>query len=225
MRGARPFRDRRDAGRRLGEALAGLRAQNPVVVGLPRGGVIVAYEVARALGAPLDIALVRKLGAPRQPEFAIGAVGEDGDVLLDSQLADQCGLDEAGVDALVARERGELARRSRRFRGDEAPLPVTGRIVVLVDDGIATGATASAAALALRRRGAKRIVLAVPVGPHDVRERFADVADEIVCLESPVELVAVGQAYADFSQTSDDEVVALLRDAPPGGAPGEEPAC
>jgi len=207
----RPFRDRCHAGRALGDALAHLRGSDPLVVGLPRGGVVVAHEVARALGAPLDTVVVRKLGAPFQQELAIGAIGEDDVTLVDQRLAELCGLDEAGLEAIVARERGELARRSRRFRGDAAPLPVAGRTVVLVDDGIATGATARAAALVLRRRGAARIVLAVPVGPHDVRERFADAVDEVVCLESPEGLNAVGEAYGDFAQTSDDEVVELLR--------------
>lgn len=154
--------------------------------------------------------MVRKLGAPFQPELAIGAIGEDGVVLVDRRLAELCELDDAGLEALVARERVELERRSRRFRGDAAPLPVAGRTVVLVDDGIATGATARAAALVLRRRGAQRIVLAIPVAPHDVRERFAGAVDEIVCLESPEGLNAVGEAYGDFAQTSDEEVVELL---------------
>jgi putative phosphoribosyl transferase len=208
----RCFTDRRDAGRRLGAALAHLRGTDLLVVGLPRGGVVVAYEVARVLDAPLDVVVVRKLGAPFQPELAIGAIGEDGVVLVDAQMAARCGLDDAGIDALVARELAELERRSRRFRGDAEPLAVAGRSVVLVDDGIATGATAQAAARVLRQRGTARISLAVPVGPRDVHARFAAVVDEVVCLECPVLFGAVGEAYDDFTQTSDAEVVELLRD-------------
>ncbi|MDP9258391.1 MAG: dienelactone hydrolase family protein [Actinomycetota bacterium] len=205
-----PFRDRHHAGHLLGDALVHLRPEHPLVVGLPRGGVVVAYEVAEAFSAPLDVVVVRKLGAPFQPQFAIGAIGEDGVVLVDRDLAELCGLDGAGLDAFVAREHAELVRRSRLFRGVAAPLPVVGRTVVLVDDGIATGSTAHAAARILRNRGAARIVLAVPVGPPDVRDRFAGVVDEVVCRESPSDFSAVGQAYGDFEQTSDEEVVELL---------------
>jgi putative phosphoribosyl transferase len=205
------FGDRRDAGRRLAAVLAHLAREDSLVVGLPRGGVVVAYEVARALHLPLDTVVVRKLGAPFQPELAIGAIGEDGVVLVDAHMAELCGLDEAGVASLVTRERAELDRRSRRFRGDAAPLTVAGRTVLLVDDGIATGATAHAAARVLRHRGATRIVLAVPVAPPDVRARFADAVDDVVCLETPANFGAVGQAYADFGQTSDEEVLELLR--------------
>jgi putative phosphoribosyl transferase len=207
---SRPSSDRHDAGRRLGAALAHLRGEEPLVVGLPRGGVVVAYEVARALSAPLDTVVVRKLGAPSQPELAVGAVGEGGVVLVDERLAARCELDGDRLEALVARERAELVRRSLCIRGEAAPLPVAGRTVVLVDDGIATGATAHAAALVLRQRGAARIVLAVPVGPRDVRARFADAVDDVVCLERPETFDAVGQAYDDFAQTTDEEVVDLL---------------
>ncbi len=219
--GSRAFRDRHDAGRRLAAALAHLGREDPVVVGLPRGGVVVAYEVAQALGAPLDAVVVRKLGAPFQPELAIGAIGEDGVLIVDHDLAELCGLDEAGLDELVSRERRELERRSRRFRGDAAPLPVAGRTVLLVDDGIATGATARAAARVLRHRGAARIVLAVPVAPPDVRARFAGAVDQVICLETPANFGAVGQVYADFGQTSDEEVVELLQRASAAPAAGD----
>jgi putative phosphoribosyl transferase len=212
--GAAPFLDRRDAGRKLGQALARLRRERPLVVGLPRGGVVVAHEVALALGAPLDVVVVRKLGVPFQPELAFGAIGEGDVVLIDERRARECELDDAAVNAVVARERAELARRSRLFRGDGAPAPVAGRTVVLVDDGIATGATAHVAARVLRRRGAARIVLAVPFAPPDVRHRFASDVDEVVCLESSAAFHAVSQAYAGFEQTSDQEVVELLRRAP-----------
>jgi putative phosphoribosyl transferase len=208
-----PFSDRHDAGKQLAGALVHLRAERPLVVGLPRGGVVVAYEVAVALAAPLDVVIARKLGAPARPELAIGAIGEDGVVLVDERTAAACGLDRAGVEAIVWRERAALAQRARRFRGAGAAEAVAGRTVVLVDDGIATGSTAQAAARVLRRRGASRIVLAVPVGPPDVRARFAGVVDDVVCLESPAQFQAVSQAYSSFAQTSDEEVVELLQRA------------
>jgi putative phosphoribosyl transferase len=207
------FTDRRDAGRALAHALGGLCSESPLVIGLPRGGVVVAAEVARALSAPLDVVIARKLGAPSQAELAVGAIGEDGVVLIDRTITDALGLDRARMEELVSDARAELTRRARRFRGTDAPASVAGRTVILVDDGIATGSTAQAAARVLRHRGAARIVLAVPVGPPDVRARFAGVVDDIVCLESPAPFRAVSQVYANFPQTSDDEVVALLAGA------------
>jgi putative phosphoribosyl transferase len=216
------FRDRRAAGRELAAALGLLRAERPIVVGLPRGGVVLAYEIALALGAPLDVVIVRKLGAPSQPEYALGAVGEDDVVLVNERAAESHGLRGPRLDAIVERERGELERRSRLFRGDRPPLPVTDRTVVLVDDGIATGSTARAAAHVLRERGAARIVLAVAVGPPDVHELLAGDVDEVVCLRSPRDFYAVGQAYEDFAQTTDDEVEELLRLA--AGRDGDGPS-
>jgi putative phosphoribosyl transferase len=207
------FRDRQHAGRELADALAAVGREQPVVIGLPRGGVVVAYEVAVALDAPLDVAVVRKLGAPLQPEYAIGAIGEDDAVLLNERALVRLGLRTADVDAIVTRERVELERRVRRYRGARAAVPIPGRTVVLVDDGVATGSTAGVAIAVLRHRGASRIVLAVPVGPPDVRRRFAGVADEVVCLETPEAFSAVGAAYQQFGQTSDAEVERLLRSA------------
>ena len=225
------FRDRHHAGRELAGALAHLRGERPLVVGLPRGGVVVAYEVALALDAPLDVVVVRKLGSPFQPEYAVGAIGEDGVVLVDDRAVDALELRGAPLDAIVARERVELDRRARLFRGHGTPTPVEGRTVVLVDDGIATGSTARAATQVLRHRGATRIVLAIPVGPPDVRDRFAGDADEVVCLETPYNFFAVGQAYEHFDQTSDEEVEALLKaaeqrdpDDPPPPRATERPA-
>jgi putative phosphoribosyl transferase len=207
------FHDRHDAGKKLGAALADVRGERPIVVGLPRGGVVVAYEVALSLDAPLDVVIVRKLGAPFRPEYAIGAIGEDGVVVVDDAVVDAYGLRGAALDRIVEQERAELDRRSQRFRAGVAPMPVAGRTVLLVDDGVATGSTARAAAHVLRRRGAARIVLAVPVGPPDVGDRFAVDVDEVVCLQQPRDLFAVGQAYDEFGQTSDEEVEALLRAA------------
>jgi putative phosphoribosyl transferase len=218
------FRDRHHAGRELADALAGLRAEQPLVVGLPRGGVVVAYEVALALAAPLDVVVVRKLGAPFQPEYAVGAIGEEGVVLVNEEAIDAFGLRGRPLDAIVARERAELERRSRRFRAGAAPRPVAGRTVLLVDDGIATGSTARAAARVLRQRGAARIVLAVPVGPPDIGDRFAADVDAVVCLERPDDFFAVGQAYDEFAQTSDEEVEELLHAAAARGAADPAPA-
>ena len=211
------FRDRRDAGRRLAERLDHLKAEQPVVLGLPRGGVPVAYEVAAALGAPLDVVLVRKLGAPLQPEYGIGAVGEEGILLVNRSAVRALGVEEVQLAAIVERERAELERRRYSYRCDREPVSVAGRTVVLVDDGIATGSTAVAAARVLRRRGAAKVVLAVPVGPPGAAERLA--GDELVCLESPPGFFSVGVNYASFEQTSDAEVQHLL-----ARAAGAEPA-
>jgi putative phosphoribosyl transferase len=217
------FTDRRHAGRELAAAVAHLAAERPVVLGLPRGGVVVAAEVARALEAPLDVVIVRKLGAPSQPEYAIGAIGEDGIVLVDDQVVDALRLRRHLPD-LIEREQRELERRTARYRQGRPPADVRGRTVVLVDDGIATGSTARVAAEVLRLRGARRIVLAVPVGPADVAERFDATVDEIVCLTTPRGFRAVGAVYDSFEATSDEEVEELLRlpagpDAPPAPAP------
>jgi putative phosphoribosyl transferase len=212
------FRDRQDAGRRLAERLAPLRDHDPVVVGLPRGGVPVAFEVATALGVPLDVVVVRKLGVPVQPELAMGAIGEEGVLVLNSELVGALGLARDEVEAVVAREEAELGRRVRLFRGERPPVPVRGRTVILVDDGIATGSTALAAARVLRERGARRVVLAVPVGPPDAARRFRSAVDDFVCLEAPEWFFAVGGCYKRFGQTTDEEVRDLLERAHAGAA-------
>lgn len=219
------FADRRDAGRRLAERLQHLRAEQPVVVALPRGGVPVAYEVARRLGAPLDVIVVRKLGAPMQPELGVGAIGEDGVLLVNRAAVAALGIAEDQLQAIVQRERAELERRLRRYRGERPAVPVAGRAVILVDDGVATGGTARAGARVLRARGAHRIVLAVPVGPADLRDRLGDDIDELVQLEAPPDFLAVGQVYDAFDQTSDDEVRTLLggSEAPPTPAADDNP--
>jgi putative phosphoribosyl transferase len=206
------FRDRHDAGRQLAVALERFRADRPVVVGLPRGGVPVAAEVARALDAPLDVLIVRKVGAPSQPEFAIGAMGE-GVVKLDQALIRRLGISFDDVHAVVARERLELDRRIRVYRAVRDPVDVTGRTVIVVDDGLATGLTARAAIEVLRRRRPSRVVFAAPVCAPDSAQRLADVADEVACLRQPGDFRAVGLWYRDFSPTSDAEVVALLEEA------------
>ena len=209
------FRDRADAGRRLADEVAArlgdLEDDDPVIEALPRGGVPVGFEVARRLGAPLDVILVRKLGLPYQPELAMGAIGE-GDVrVLDADLLARAGVSADELAVVDARERAELQRRGERYRGGLPHEPMAGRVVVIVDDGLATGSTAKAACEVARAAGAARVVLAVPVAPPDWQQRLGGTADEYVCVATPEPFHAVGQAYDDFSATSDREVVSLLR--------------
>lgn len=221
---AAPFLDRRDAGRRLSSHLERFRDQHPVIVAIARGGVPVAAEVARTLGAPLEVTVVRKVGAPQNPEFGIGAVAEDGVRVVNQADAKSLGVSEAELDGLIARAEGELSERVHRFRGGRPRLDLTGRTAILVDDGLATGRSARAALLSLRRRGAAHVVLAVPVAaPSSLQALRAD-ADDIVCVEAPEDMWAVGLWYADFDPTTDEEVLALLGEhatelpVPPAGA-------
>ncbi|SEM86943.1 phosphoribosyltransferase [Nonomuraea pusilla] len=208
------FADRHDAGVRLAERLAGLITdENVVVLGLPRGGVPVAFEVARTLGAPLDVIVVRKLGVPFQPELGFGAVGEGGVRVINSDVVRMAHLTHAEMDVVEERERVEVERRARRFRDDHRPIDLVGRTVILVDDGIATGGTAQAACQVARARGAGRVILAVPVGAQDTVERMRADADEVVCLQTPADMLAIGFWYEDFAQTSDEQVVTLLQRA------------
>ncbi|GHF34508.1 hypothetical protein GCM10018790_10280 [Kitasatospora xanthocidica] len=208
-----PFADRTDAGRRLAALLGHLGGPDTVVVALPRGGVPVAAEVAQALDAPLDICVIRKLGVPYQPELGMGAIGEDGVRVLNEQVIRLASVSDAQLAGVERRERTELERRARRYRGDRPPADVRGRTVVVVDDGIATGSTARAACRIVRERGAARVVLAVPVAPPDWTDRLAEVADELVCVDTPSPFFAIGEFYADFSQTGDEEVLRLLAEA------------
>jgi putative phosphoribosyl transferase len=213
------FADRAEAGRRLAEHLLKLRAAagDVVVVGLPRGGVPVAAEVADALGAPLDVLVVRKLGVPFQPELGMGAIGEGGVRVVNEAVVRSARTTPDELAEVEARERAELERRVRRYRGDRRPLPLGGRTVVVVDDGVATGSTARAACLIARRHGAAHVVLAVPVAPREWAEGLHDVADALVCLDNPSPFFGIGQFYDDFGQTTDEEVAACLRRA--GTAP------
>jgi putative phosphoribosyl transferase len=204
------FRDRIDAGTQLGARLAHLRDGDPIVVGLPRGGVPVAAQVARELRAPLDVILIRKLGVPFQPELAMGAIGEDDVRVLNTEIIRMAGVDDRELAEVEARERAELHRRDRAYRRGRPRTPLRGRTVVVVDDGIATGATARAACHVARAEGAARVVLAVPVAPSDWTRRLAGAADEYVAVITPDDFSGVGQFYVDFSQTSDDEVRACL---------------
>jgi putative phosphoribosyl transferase len=204
------FLDRSDAGRRLGERLEKFRGQDVVVLGLPRGGVPVAAEVARALAAPLDVVVVRKLGVPFQPELAMGAVGEGGVLVVNERVVALSGATPDELAQIEQRERTELDDRVRRFRGDRPRISLAGRTAVLVDDGIATGSTARAACDVARALGATRVVLAVPVAARDTLRQLAADVDELICLEAPRDFAAVGQFYADFRATRDEEVVELL---------------
>ena len=204
------LRDRRDAGRRLAERLASLRDERPVLLALPRGGVPVAHEVARALGAPLDVLVVRKLGAPVQPELGIGAIGEGGVRVISSDIVAATHTTNEQLLAVEARERAELDRRARVYRGARPMLPIDGRTVVIVDDGIATGGTARAAIAVARAHGAARVIVATPVAPPDTVALLALEADDVIALATPAGFSAIGQWYDDFSQVSDDEVVELL---------------
>ena len=207
------FRDRKDAGQQLADLLQPLRGPDVVVLGLPRGGVPVAAEVARALSAPLDVIVVRKVGVPGQPELAMGAVGEGGVRVVDERVARLAHVSPEEFARAGEREREELERRVQRFRGDRPPVPLTGRVAVLVDDGIATGSTARAACSVARAMGAARVVFAAPVCARESARRLAPEVDQLVYLQSPGHFSAVGQFYDDFRATPDDEVMELLQRA------------
>jgi predicted phosphoribosyltransferase len=202
------FSDRREAGRKLGEAL-GARP-GALILGIPRGGVIVARQTADVTGGELDVIVTRKLGAPVNPELGIGAVAPDGTTVLDERLVRALGVSEQYLAKEVARQVDEIHRRLDIYRRDRPPLQPSGRECVVVDDGIATGGTAEVALLSLRKQGASKVVLAVPVAPVESLARIEPHADEVVCLETPSPFAAVGQWYARFDQVSDDEVLEAL---------------
>src|SRR6266700_4349153 len=197
------FADRDDAGRRLAARLGHLRGELVVVLGLPRGGVPVAFQVAQALGAPLDVIVVRKLGVPLQPELGMGAVGEDGVRVINPTVALAAGVSEDDLAAAQVREQAAVEARAARYRARRPREPLDGRVAVVVDDGIATGSTARAACQIARAQGAARVVLAVPVAPPSACTALAADADEVICLETPGHFLAIGEWYQDFSQTSD----------------------
>ncbi|HEU4736749.1 MAG TPA: phosphoribosyltransferase family protein [Solirubrobacterales bacterium] len=225
MTGRQPgrFSSRRDAGRQLAAALLPLAAERPVVIGLPRGGVPVAEEVAVALGAVLEVLAVRKIGAPGNPEYGIGAIAEDGTRVLDRGAVAALEIDDDTMAAIVARESAELSRRVEAYRGGRAAIALRGRTAIVVDDGVATGVTDTAALRAARRREPRRLVLAVPVCAPDSAARLRAEADELVCLIEPEPLYGVGQWYEDFAQVADAGVLAALARAGPG-APGKAAA-
>lgn len=206
----RRFADRVDAGRALAGRLDAYRGTGVIVAAIPRGGVPVAAEIAAALDAPLDVVLVRKLGVPGHPELAFGAIGESGARVRNDRVVSAARLGEAAMEAVERTERTELERRAARYRGDAPLLELAGRTVIVVDDGVATGATARAACQVVAARGAGRVVLATPVIARGAVGAFDDVADEVVAVLTPRDFRAVGQFYVDFDQTGDDEVVATL---------------
>jgi putative phosphoribosyl transferase len=212
------YRDRSDAGRVLAEALAN-PAGSPVILGLPRGGVVVGAAVARRLGLELDVVVVRKIGVPAQPELAMGALGEGGVLVVHDEVLRRARVSPEAFEAARRAEAAELDRRVGAYRVHRARVPLDGRSVIVVDDGVATGSTARAACLVARAAGADHVTLAVPVGPPALAERFADVADAVVCPATPASLFAIGEAYEDFAPTSDEEVIGLLARSgidPPG---------
>jgi putative phosphoribosyl transferase len=209
------FRNRAEAGALLAiEVSQRLRPVLPdriVVLGLPRGGVPVAAAVATALGAPLDVIVVRKLGVPVQPELAMGAIGENGIRVLNAEVLAVTGVRESELMEVERRERAELERRAALYRGGQAPIDLSAKVAVIVDDGIATGSTAAAAAQIARQAGASRVIIATPVAPPTTIRRLASVADDVISVRTPENFFAIGEWYADFSPTSDDEVRRLLR--------------
>jgi putative phosphoribosyl transferase len=219
----RRLTDRRAAGRLLAEKLRAYADQEDIVVlGLPRGGVVVAFEVAKALNAPLDVLLVRKLGAPGQEELAFGAIASGGVRVMNEDVVRAFDLSQAQIEAVVAREQAELERRARAYRGESSPPELVGKTVIVVDDGLATGASMRTALRSLRTHGLKRLILAVPVAPASTCAAMANEADEAICLMTPEPFYAIGQWYEDFSQTSDQEVVELLHEASSFGWTGAE---
>jgi predicted phosphoribosyltransferase len=204
------FDDRRDAGARLGAAVAEMEPTNPAVYALPRGGVPVGFEVARSLRCPLDVLIVRKVGVPFQPELAMGAIAEGNIVIRNEEIISEVGIGDVDFEAVAEAERESLDRRIAIYRAEAAPIPPLGRTAIVVDDGLATGSTALAAVAALEAKQAAAVWLAVPVAPRGVLAQFEGRADRVVVLSSPHGFGAVGVWYRDFSQTSDDEVRSLL---------------
>jgi len=211
------FRDRQEAGQLLAQALTFLeRKKDVIVLGIPRGGMVVAAEVARVIGAPLDVYITRKIGAPHNPELAIGAIASSGDVVLDAGLIESLGVSPEYVQGETERQRREIERRLKKYRGNRPAQKLSGRTVLLVDDGVATGATTLAAIRALKKQELAELVLAIPVGPPDAIARLKEGVDRLVCLDAPQPFWAVGAFYEVFDQTSDEEVVRLLRESRQG---------
>jgi putative phosphoribosyl transferase len=208
------FADRKTAGRQLSQRLQYLRHEEPVVLALPRGGVPVGFEIAEGLDAPLDIVLVRKIGVPWQPELALGAVvdGADPQIVINDSLAAELAIDESYIKSETARQLEEIERRRKLYLGDRPPVPLAGRTVIVVDDGIATGSTVRTALRAIRNAGAGKIVLAVPVAPRDALDELRGEVDEIICLSTPSPFIAVGAHYAEFAQLADADVILLLEE-------------
>jgi len=209
----RIFRDRAEAGRILSGALKEFAGKDAVVLGIPRGGVVVAAQIAKAIDADLDVALTRKIGAPLQPELAIGALAESGQIYLNDLLAAQAGADEGYIEREKVRQAGVIKERAQQYRKVRSKIPLAGRLVIVVDDGVATGATMLATLWSLAREKPQRLVVALPVATDDAVDILAEAADEIVVLQVPIFLAGISQFYGDFSQTGDDEIVDILKDS------------
>ena len=205
------FQNRVEAGRKLAENLSAYKGREVLVLAIPRGGVVVGYEVAKALGASLDIITPRKIGAPHNPELAIGAVTQDGSVILNPEIVQYLEVPDQYIEQEKRRQIKEIERRMRKYRGDVVYPALEGRIVILVDDGIATGATVRAAIASVRRQNPSMLILAVPVGARDTIEKLTSEVDIMVCLSTPTPFYAIGQFYRNFEQTTDEEVITLLQ--------------
>ncbi len=204
------FRDRVEAGKKLAVALKDFKGKDVVVLAIPRGGVVVANEVAKALGAPLDIVVTRKIEAPGEPEYALGAVTQEGEVIMDRQAAESLGAGPEYLDSQIRQKREEVKERMVRFRGGAAYPHLEGKVVVIVDDGIATGSSVSAAVMSVKKRRPKEIVVAVPVAPSDAVETLSEDGNRVVCLETPGPFLAIGEFYGSFDQVEDEEVKRIL---------------
>lgn len=204
------WRDRREAGKQLGEALKEFKGKKITVLAIPRGGVVVGDEVARSLDAALDIVVPRKIGAPFNPELAIGAIAADGSRVLDKGLIERLGVSRDYLESEIQAQMAEIKRRMKKYRGMRPPLDVKGKTVIVVDDGVATGATTMAAIKFLRNKKPKELVLAIPVGPPETAEKLRKEVDKLICLSVPSLFYAVGQFYDQFGQTTDEEVMAIL---------------
>jgi putative phosphoribosyl transferase len=206
-----PFRDREQAGKALGRSVKELADKDAVVLAIPRGGVVVGREVAKAIGAALDVIVTRKIGAPGEPEYALGAVTQSGEVILDERAIELLHVGRDYLDKEAANQREEVKDRMRRFRGDRPFPSLKGKVVVIVDDGIATGNTVLAALRSVKMQGPKSVIVAVPVGPAETIAKLTNEADEVVCLETPEPFFAIGQFYSEFPQVEDDEVRQILK--------------
>ena len=205
------FSNRLDAGKRLASALKDFRGKNAVVLAIPRGGVVVAYEIAKELNLPLDVIIPRKIGAPDNPELAIGAMTEDGTIIIDKNLVAYLGVPESYIEEESERQKHEIERRLKNYRSSEPYPNLKGKEVIIVDDGIATGSTMKAALASVKNKGAKTVTIAVPVGPPETIRELEKQADRVECLYTPEYFAAIGQFYRDFEQTSDEEVTELLK--------------
>lgn len=218
------FEDRQQAGALLAQKLEHLRGKDALVLALPRGGVVVGHQIARAMQASLDVYIAHKIGAPFNEELAIGAVASDGTIVLDDVLIAQLGVTSSYLEREIERQKREIQRRLECYRGKKPPPAVEGRIIILVDDGVATGATTKAALRALRRQNPARLILAVPVGPPEAIQSLEQEADQVVCLAMPEPFWAVGRFFLDWAQISDAQVVRLLEDAARPARPGAGPS-